>query len=99
MMNSSSQQLVEQVSSDLDTLPEEDLVLVASFVTYLKQRQVAPAPRMSATTLRIEAQRRAATLRDVPRAELVTRFQQIAEEVRQQAIAQGTAIEGDWERD
>jgi hypothetical protein len=54
---------------------------------------------MSATALRIEAQRRAATLRDVPRAELVTRFQQIAEEVRQQAIAQGTAIEGDWERD
>ncbi len=99
MMNRSSQQLLAHVSSDLDTLPEEDLVLVASFVTYLKRRQIPPAPRTSATTLRIEALRWAAALRDVPRAELVPRFQQTAEEVCQQAIAQSTAIEGDWERD
>jgi hypothetical protein len=92
-------QLVEQVASDLDTLPAEDLALVAAFIAYLKQRPSAAAPPLSAAAIRAEAQRRAAALGDVPRTELVSQFQALAEDVRQQAIAQGTAIEGDWERD
>ncbi len=99
MLNLTSQQLIEQVSSDLDHLPEEDLALVATFVTYLKQRQGRSVPRISVTAIRAEAQRRATMLREVPRTELVSHFQQLAEEVRQQAFIQGTAIEGDWEGD
>lgn len=90
--------LLEHVSTDPKSLTAEDLELVAAFVASLKQRQTPPTPRLDAATMRIEAQRRAAALRDVPRAELVTRFQAVAEDIRQQAIAQGTAIERDWER-
>lgn len=99
MTEQTAQQMLAQVSSDLDSLPAEDLALVAAFVTHLKQRQTHLAPRLEAASIRLEAQRRAAALQDVPRAELVTRFQAVAEEVRQQAIAQGTAIAGDWEGD
>jgi hypothetical protein len=98
-MSLTSQQLLERVSGELNTLPEEDLALVAAFVDYLKQRQVAPLPHRSAADLRVEAQQRAAELRAIPRADLVLRFQQVAEDVRQQSIAKNTAIEGDWERD
>ncbi len=98
-MSLTSQQLLERVSGELNTLPEEDLALVAAFVDYLKQRQVAPLPHRLAADLRVEAQQRAAELRAIPRADLVHRFQQVAEDVRQQAIAKNTAIEGDWERD
>jgi len=98
-MTEQTAQLLAQVSGDLSSLPEEDLALVAAFVTYLKQRQAAPTPRMSAAAIRAEAQRRAATMGDLPRAELVSRFQHLAEKVRRQAIVQGTAVEGDWEGD
>lgn len=94
-MERNTAQRIEQVASDLDTLPEEDLALVAAFIAYLKQRAPASAPRMSAAAIRAEAQRRAAALQDVPRNELVSQFQAVAEDVRQQAIAQGTAIEGE----
>jgi hypothetical protein len=98
-MEQNTAQLVEQVASDLDTLPAEDLALVAAFIAYLKQRSPAAAPPLSVAAIRAEAQRRAAALGDVPRTELVRQFQALAEDVRQQAIAQGTAIAGDWERD
>lgn len=43
----------------------------------------------------MEAMRRSQLLRDVPRSEIVARFQQVAEEIRQEAIARGNAIDGD----
>lgn len=99
MTKQTTQPILEHVSTDLNSLPAEDLELVTAFVTSLKQRQTVPMPRLDAVAMRIEAQRRAAALRDVPRAELVTRFQAVADDIRQQAIAQGTAIAGDWEGD
>ena len=47
--------------------------------------------------MRAEARRRGGLLQDVPRAEIMARFRELAEEIRQEAIAKGTAIEGDWE--
>jgi hypothetical protein len=49
--------------------------------------------------MRAEAQRRATLLRDVPREEIVARFRELTEEIRQEAITKGTAIEGDWRGD
>ena len=43
-----------------------------------------------------EVRRRATLLQHVPRAEIVARFLELAEEIRQEAIAKDTAIEGDW---
>lgn len=99
MENHATQQLLAQVSDDLGNLPEEDLALVAAFVTYLKQRHNPPVSQMAAAAIRAEARRRAEALSETPRAELVARFQQLAEEVRTQAVAEGSAVEGDWERD
>lgn len=85
---------------ELARLPEEDLPLVVEFVDYLKQqRQTTPQPCLSVAEMRAEAQRRARLLREVPRVEIVPRFRELTEEIRQEAIAKGSAIEGDWRGD
>ena len=60
------------------------------------QQQPALQKRMPATLIRAEARRRAQELKQIPRTEIVTRFQKLAEEIRQTAIAKDEAIEGDW---
>ena len=52
--------------------------------------------RLSPVEIVTKARRQAALLSDVPRAEVAARFEALAEEIRGQALAQGTAIEGDW---
>ncbi len=91
--------LVGQVVSELTRLPEEDLSLVVEFVEFLKQRRATPTQRLSPAEMRAEARRRATLLRDVPREEIVARFRELTEEIRQEAIAKGMAIEGDWRGD
>ena len=61
-----------------------------------QQCQPAVPRQMSPAEIVAEARRQAALLADVPRAEVVTRFEALVDEIRQQAIAKGTAIEGDW---
>jgi hypothetical protein len=88
--------LIGRVASELTRLPEEDLPLVIEFVEYLKQRRAKPTQWLSPAEMRAEARRRASLLRDVPREEIVARFRELTEEIRQEAIAKGMAIEGDW---
>jgi hypothetical protein len=93
--------MLEQVTMNLSELPEEDLPLVLAFVDYLKQQHQTgiPPQRLSVAAIRAEAQRRAEYLHDIPRSDVIARFQQLAEEIRHQAIASGTATEGDWPGD
>ena len=91
--------LIGRVASELTRLPEEDLSLVIEFMEHLKQRRAAPRQRLSPAEMRAEARRRATLLQDVSRGEIVARFIELAEEIRQEAIAKGTAVEGDWEGD
>ena len=92
--------MIGQVALELTRLPEEDLPLIIEFVDYLKQQhRTAPQRCLSVAEMRAEARRRASLLRKVPRTEIVARFRELAEGIRQEAIAQGTAIEGDWTRD
>ena len=71
--------------------------LVAKLVTRLHQRRQAAAPRpLSPAEIVAEARRQAGLLSDVPRADVAARFEALAEEIRQQAIAHDTAIDGDW---
>ncbi len=98
--------LVGQLVLKLTQLAEEDLPLVLEFVDYLthsapstrqvQQRQTTLPKRLSAAQIQTEARRQAQVLRQVPRTEIVTRFQKLAEEIRQTAIAKNTAVEGDW---
>lgn len=93
----SAQAIIGGVALRLVQLPLEDIRLVAQMVARLQQQhQAAPSSGLSTAEIVAEARRRAALLSDVPRAEIAARFETLAEEIREQAIAQGTAIEGDW---
>ncbi len=88
---------VGRVAIELVQLPEEDVSLVAEFIKYLnRQRQPVAARRAPAAQLVAEARRQARALQDVPRPEIAERFAALVENIRHQAIVQGTAIEGDW---
>lgn len=92
--------VIGQVATELTRLPKDDLPLVLEFVNYLKRQHLAtPTPKLSASEMRAEARRRASLLQDVSRTEIVARFEEVVEEIRQQAIVRGTAIEGDWQGD
>jgi uncharacterized protein YaaR (DUF327 family) len=97
VQNTNVSNLIGQIALKLTQLPEEDLPLVAEFVDHLaQQEQSVSAQRLSIAELRAEARRRAQELSQVPRTEIVARFQELAKEIRQTVIAKNTAIEGDW---
>jgi hypothetical protein len=54
---------------------------------------------MSAAEIQAEAHRRALQMKNVPRAEVVARFQALTEAIRAEASESGQAIEGDWQSD
>jgi hypothetical protein len=91
--------LIGHVAARLTVLPPEDLHLVVDFLDFLEERHSPSAKLSSAIRLREEAKRRARLLQDVPSEQLVARFAELAEQVRQEAIEKGTAIEGDWVSD
>ena len=91
---SSAPALIGHVASRLTELPPDDLNLVVDFVDYLEKRR--RSARHTGTGLGAEARHRASLLNDVPREQLVSRFAELADEVRQEAIKKGTAVEGDW---
>jgi hypothetical protein len=65
-----------------------------------RQRRQPPTLKwLSAAEIRTEARRRAGVLKDMPHSKLVARFEELTEAIRSKAIAKGTAIEGDWQRD
>ena len=96
MHSSATKATIGRVASELTQLSEEDLPLVVEFVEFLKQRQAKSVQSLTLAEMRAEARRRAALLQNVPREEIVARFRELTKEIRQEAIAQGTAIEGDW---
>lgn len=95
-----SPQVIGQLAHQLSSLTEEDLQLVAEFVTLLEEkRPPGPTRALSAAEIREKARWRARLLHDVPREQLVARFAEVGEQIRQEAIAKGTAIDGDWAGD
>lgn len=93
-------QVIGQLALKLTNLPEEDLQLVIELVDCLEEKRPEKSARsVSVEEIREEARRRARLLRDVPRDQLVARFIEVGEQIRQEAIAQGTAIDGDWTGD
>lgn len=80
--DTSTEVMIGRVVLELTQLPDEDLPLVIEFVDYLKQQHLVSPPQLSATEIRAEARHRASQLSHVPRAELVTRFREVVEEIR-----------------
>ena len=93
-------EVVGRIALQLIQLPAEDVSAVAQLVARLRQQRQPAMPRQkSPAEIVAEARRQAALLADVPRAEVIARFEALVEEIRQQAIAKDTAIEGDWRGD
>jgi hypothetical protein len=93
-------QVLGRLAIKLTALPEEDLQLVLELVDRLEERRpVASARSLSVKEIGEEARKRALLLRDVPRDQLVARFVEVGEQIRQAAIANDTAIDGDWTGD
>jgi len=90
---------IGEAALQLAALPEEDLPLVFELLDVLKERHSRPQKPLSAPEIRELAKGRARLLQDVPRDALMARFLELGEEIRRQAIAKGTAVDGDWESD
>ena len=90
----------DELIRELSDLSEEDFPLVAEFIEYLRTRRASLASmQRTVADIRTEAHRRARQIGDLPRAEIVARFEAIAESIRQEAVSKGTAVEGDWQGD
>lgn len=88
--------LLRQLMAEAARLTDDDLPLAVEFVSHLAQahRQPGtPARRPSVVAIRARAKEIAAQLGEVPRAELVAQFLQIADQIRAEASANGTALE------
>lgn len=95
----SSAELVRDVVIEVAQLPDQDLLLVRQFVHEIKDRRKTSAPRPTVADIRAEAQRLAAEMSTMSRAEVMEHFRATTERIRNQAIAEGRAIEGDWRGD
>lgn len=96
----SAQGAIGAIALQLSRLPAEDVSLVARMVESLQQgRQPAGKPIISGPELAARAKERASLLEGMPRAEMAARLGALIEEIRQHALASGTALEGDWTGD
>lgn len=96
-LNPPSPAVIGQIALKLSQLSAEEVSGVLTIVDYLSPAETS-SPWTPAEILAV-AKKRAALLRDVPREQVAARFSQLAEEIRQEAIAKGTAIDGDWTGD
>ncbi|HEU0295458.1 MAG TPA: hypothetical protein VFR47_22155 [Anaerolineales bacterium] len=92
------QDLVRKAVIEVAQLPENELLLVIEMVGELKKQRARPN-RAAAQQLVAHAKERAAETSHLPRTELMQQFNAVLEEIRAEAVAKGTAIEGELESD
>jgi len=93
-LNPPSPAKIGQIALKLTRFSADEVSGVLEILDQLGPDQATDAPRTAAEICEI-AKKRAALLRDVPRELVAARFTELAEEIRQKAIAKGTAIDGD----
>ncbi len=89
------QSLLRRTVVEVVNLPDDDLSIVLDVVAFLKQQRSAE----SAADIRRAARQRAAALRSMPRDQLAAQLREVGEKIRGQVIANGMAVDGDWEGD
>ncbi|HLB47502.1 MAG TPA: hypothetical protein VJL59_10900 [Anaerolineales bacterium] len=92
------QDLVRKAVIEVAQLPENELLVVIEMVDNLKKQRARPN-RESAAQIVARAKARAAETSHLSRAELMQQFGDALEAIRAEAIAKGTAIEGEWAGD
>jgi len=92
----STPELIRKAVTEVASLTDDDLVLVIEFVTDLKKIKSADEPKPTVAEIHAEAKKRAAQLKNAPRAEVVARFNAVAKRAQAQTEVNGTAFDGDW---
>lgn len=93
------QDLVRKTILEVVSLPEKDMLTVLEFVGKIKQREKDKLPKFTVAEVHAEANRIAAETANLSRKEIMNRFRETVEQIRTEAIAKGTALDGEWERD
>jgi len=91
--------LIRKTIIEVASLPEKDMLSVLEVVGKIKQREKDGLPNLTVAEIRAEAKRIAAETAGMSRKEVMNRFRETVEQIRSEAIAKGTALEGEWERD
>lgn len=94
--NIAPQDLVRKAVVEVAQLPENELLVVIEMVDNLK-KQRAHSNRDRAAKIVAQAKARASETRQLSHDELMKQFKNTIEAIRADAIARGTAIEGELE--
>ena len=89
-----TEKLLRQVITSIAQLPPNDLLVVYETIADLKQKESQKPPLTSAEIV-ARAKTRAEEMKHLSREEAMERFSKTLEAIRADAIANGTAIEGE----
>jgi hypothetical protein len=93
-----TEKLLRQVITSVAQLPPDDLLVVYETIADLKQKESRKTPLTSAEIL-ARAKARAEEMKHLSHEEVVQRFIDAMDRIREDAIAKGTAIDGELEGD
>lgn len=93
-----SQDLIRKAVIEVAQLPENELLAVIELVNDLKKQRARPN-REAAVQMVARAKQRAAELSHLSREEVMQQFGNTLDAIRAEAIAKGTALEGELEGD
>ena len=94
-----SEKLLREVITRVAQLPPDDLLVVYETISDLKHKDKEGKPALNAAEIVARARARASEFSHLTHAEMVQRFIDAADRMRAEAIAKGTAVEGEWEGD
>ncbi len=92
------QELVRKAVIEVAQLPEKELLIVIEMVDSLKKQRSRPNKELAAEIL-AKAKARAEEVRYLSRDEAMEKFGATLNAIREDAIAKGTAIDGEMESD
>ena len=93
-----TEKLLRQVITSVAQLPPDELLVVYETINDLKQKEAGKSS-LSTDEILLRAKARATEMKHLSHEEVVQRFIDATERIRAEAIAKGTAIEGEWESD
>lgn len=90
------EELIRKAVIEVAQLPENELLLVIEMVGELKKQRAQPN-REKAAALVAQAKIRATETNSLSRVDLMQQFGDVLKEIRAEAIAKGTALDGELE--
>jgi GTPase involved in cell partitioning and DNA repair len=92
------QDLVRKAVIEVAQLQDKELLIVIEMVDTLKKQRARPNKELAAEIV-AKAKARAEEMKHLSHEEVVQRFTDVMDRIREEAIANGTAIDGELEGD